>query len=176
MVDRRLFALTLHRPWTDAIAYWPGKHAKRIENRTWYRASLVGRHFAIHAGQRYDRDGAAMIAELAAGVAEQRPDFTWRCPGPAESPEGIVAIARLCGVVDAGQDGAPRLIAGERGGFAWAEWWMGGIGWVLDDVTAIDPVPCKGAQGLWAVPPDVADVVRTRWRSARTGRAVAEVE
>lgn len=164
-----LYALTLWRPWTDAIFAWPGKHAKRIENRTWYRASMVGRHFAIHAGARYDRDGAAMVAELAEGVAEQRPEFTWRVPSAAESPQGIVGVAKLCGVIDADATGEPRLIAGERpaSGFVWAEWWMGGIGWLLDDVTAIEPVPCKGAQGLWTVPPDVADEVRRRWRAAR---------
>lgn len=31
----------------------------------------------------------------------------------------------------------------------------GPICWVLEDVTPIEPIPCKGAQGLWNVPSDI---------------------
>jgi hypothetical protein len=40
-------------------------------------------------------------------------------------------------------------------------WWAGPIGWVLDDVRGLtEPVPCRGALGLWTVPEDVAARVR----------------
>ena len=53
-------ALTLWRPWSDAIVFGP----KRIENRTWVPpASMIGRYLAIHAGVRFDDDvGCSLIA------------------------------------------------------------------------------------------------------------------
>jgi hypothetical protein len=156
-------ALTLHRPWTDAIARWPGLHAKRVENRTWWPRHALGEQIAIHAGKRYDEGGASFVRELAA--AAHLRNGGWRCPGPGESPEGIVCVATFSGVID-GPD--KRLIAGRApDGFSWGEWWMGGIGWLLEDVVAIDPVPCRGAQGLWTVPADVEVIVRERVLAAR---------
>jgi hypothetical protein len=39
-------------------------------------------------------------------------------------------------------------------------WFTGPYGWTLDDVVALPaPVPCRGAQGLWPVPDDVAALV-----------------
>ena len=35
-------------------------------------------------------------------------------------------------------------------------WFVGPVGWVLRERTWLPtPVPCKGAQGLWTLPPDV---------------------
>lgn len=34
-------------------------------------------------------------------------------------------------------------------------WWVGPVGWYFRDPVAIEPVPCKGAQGLWNLPSDV---------------------
>ena len=37
-----------------------------------------------------------------------------------------------------------------------SRWFVGPFGWLLADVRALAaPVPCRGAQGLWAIPPDV---------------------
>lgn len=36
-------------------------------------------------------------------------------------------------------------------------------GWLLTDVRRIDPVPCKGRQGVWSLPADVADAVGFRY-------------
>jgi hypothetical protein len=35
-------------------------------------------------------------------------------------------------------------------------WFTGPIGWLLSDVIAIDPLPCRGARGLWDLNDDVA--------------------
>lgn len=156
-------SLTLHRPWTDAIVSMPEPHAKRIENRSWRPPQrLVGEHIAIHAGQRYDVEGAEWIAGR---VALFRP--RWSTPSAAESPVGIVGVARLAGVIDCDRFGQPLVVHGavdlssvEIG------WWMGGPGWVLDQVVAIEPVPCRGRQGLWTVPAAELDLVRVRWKAA----------
>lgn len=41
-------------------------------------------------------------------------------------------------------------------------WWTGPVGWLFEDVVEIEPVPCRGAQRLWTVPPEVEHVVRLR--------------
>ena len=53
---------------------------------------------------------------------------------------GIVALARVARFVESSESG----------------WFVGPIGWVLEDVRVLrQPVCCKGAQGLWTVPEDI---------------------
>lgn len=157
-------ALTIKRPWTDAILRWPGKHRKRIENRGWWSKAALGHPLAIHAGLGYEREAAEFIDELAEGAG-----IEWRAPRSSYSPLGVVGVATFCGVVAAGDEGKAKLIAGRypKAGLVWAEWWMGGIGWLFDDEVAIEPVPCSGKQGVWWLPDDVERVVRERWDAAR---------
>ncbi len=43
------------------------------------------------------------------------------------------------------------------------KWWAGPVGWVLVDVYAlVEPVPCRGFQGFWTLPPDVEAAVRAQ--------------
>lgn len=39
---------------------------------------------------------------------------------------------------------------------------------LLWGVRAIEPVPCRGAQGLWKLPPDVEETVLARYREGVT--------
>lgn len=151
-------ALTLWRPWSDAIVRGP----KRVENRTWAPlAGVVGRFIAIHAGSRFDDSGGIDLMAMGSG---------WTPPlEPDESPMGIVGAARIVGSLNtrmrdpmlrlqyADRADRDRLAALDRD-----PWWVGPVGWLLDDVIAIEPVPCRGAQGLWTVPPDVEALVRAR--------------
>lgn len=160
-----LLALTLWRPWAWAVARIPeDQNPKRIENRDYAPPSElhVGRYFALHAGQTWSGEAeAAMQAEL--GL---------RVPPEEEHPTGIVAVARLAGVVQASD----------------SRWFSGPYGWVLDDVVAIEPVNCAGRKGVWVVPGHLAGEVRRRWaavagklervgggeeRASGTGRAPA---
>ena len=153
-----MLALTLWQPWATCIAH----HEKRVENRTWAPpASLVSKRFAIHAGKRFDREAHEMLAELD-GVA---------LPPRAELPTGaIVATARVAGWVRSewlvNRCENPFDFYGvteEQARSALrSTWWIGPIGWVLDHVIAIEPVPCSGAQGLWSLPAEVELVVRER--------------
>lgn len=49
-----------------------------------------------------------------------------------------------------GQDGPQEWIDGTLGDFRPGRW-----GWLLTDVRRITPVPCKGKQGVWALPINV---------------------
>lgn len=143
-----LRALTLIQPWAWAVAH----AGKAIENRTWPPPKwLVGQRLAIHAGMKWDEDAVAFIE-----------DVSGRAP-PAERTHGaIVAIAKVAGVLedcDVDRGGARRS--------ANLEWFAGPCGWLLEDVVAIEPLPCKGAQGLWPVPDELLPVLRARYAAAR---------
>jgi hypothetical protein len=153
-------ALTLWQPYASSIALEalrPG-HGKIVENRTWPPpASIIGERIAIHAGAK-------------------KPDPAWGLPpGAAEflgdldalPRSAIVCTARVVGALDCRKGFAARRIVG---GDLWdrqartkvetlfsSRWWVGPVGWLLDDVRACArPVPCKGAMGLWTVPAPIA--------------------
>lgn len=139
-------ALTLWRPWSDAIVHGP----KRVENRPWCPpATILGELIAIHAGMKY-------------GIAEG-----WSLPGDYsppdedESPTGIVGVARVMGYLDLRKGERRGEIAGGRlfrlGTRIYEldtdPWWLGPVGWLLEDVVALPkPLACPGALGLWRVP------------------------
>lgn len=155
-----MFALTLWRPWSDAIIRGP----KRIENRTWTPPrDALGRYIAIHGGKRFDDGGGVDLAAMGTG---------WAPPlEPADSPEGIIGVALLRGWLDLRGLRTATVAQREDQTAALAlngdRWWMGPCGWWLTDPIAIEPVPCRGAQGLWTVPADVAAIVEERARAAR---------
>lgn len=106
-------ALTLIRPWSWAIT----DGGKRVENRSWqpsWRGLRPGEPLLIHAGQRYDADGAVwMRNELGLDV-----------PSEAACQKGLVALARFerC-VAD------PLALPDEQ-----VRWFFGPYGWLLGDV------------------------------------------
>lgn len=121
-------ALTLYQPWATLIIHGP----KRIENRRWTPPKdLIGKRIAIHAGKTID--GGAVI---------RHEDTLLKATGGVfEIPTGVVlGTAIVYGYVTRSDD----------------EWFSGPIGWQLAEVRALpEPIPCRGAQGLWDLPPDV---------------------
>jgi hypothetical protein len=142
-------ALTLWRPWAQAIIYGP----KRIENRTWRPPRwIIGKRIAIHAGARYDVEGASWMSGgglFAKSLYEPGP--------PGECRPGLLGTAVVEGVVTRSTD----------------PWFCGPYGWVLTDVVALpEPIPCRGAQGLWDVPYSLAEqldkvISYVRWAPER---------
>ena len=153
-----LRALTLWRPWTYAIT-----HAnKRIENRPWGPPrGIVGQYLALHAGKKYDDYGRLSIRDITG----------WDPPDEFGCPQGIVAVCKVLGSystyaeTDAQLEHLRDVVASvytdQR------PWVFGPYCWVLGEVTPIEPVQCKGAQGLWSVPENLLWLVRQRWKTAR---------
>lgn len=132
-----LRALTLWQPWGFACA----RLGKPVENRTWHPPEYMT-HLAIHAGKTYDEDAAADICDELSIETE--------LPRESRIHSAIVAVARLAGCVH----DARELPEGVR------FWWSGPHGWRLADVLPLEhPVPCRGAQGVWVMPPEVLRVV-----------------
>lgn len=105
-----------------------------------------GLWLAIHAGRKWDDEGAAFVERL------------W--PGINATPvaeEGIVGLARVVEIADVDKIhaiGTPEYVAARP-------WASGPECWVLADVRALaEPIPCRGAQGLWRVPPAVETYLR----------------
>jgi len=124
-------ALTLQRPWPGAIA----RLGKRIENRTWAAPrSIIGQRIAIHAGAAFDREGT---------------DWIWRVTGAAlklAEPQGIVmtVLVTACYPIDALPLDLRSL------------WACGPECWILaDPIVLPKPITCRGALGLWTVPPEI---------------------
>ncbi len=137
-----LLALTLWRPWPWSILYGP----KRVENRPWKPpARIVGKYLALHAGKTWDDEGLGFIKDLVPDV-----------PRSSDAhPLGIVGVVRVTGF-RATTDLDPD------------EWAFGPYAWTLDEIVALpEPVPCKGAQGLWPVPLDVLARVREGYVRAK---------
>ena len=138
-------ALTVQQPWAHAIAHLD----KRTENRTRPLRRGIETLF-IHAGK----------APLDPRAAE--PFFHRRIRLPEDLAYGaIVAVTSIVGCCGAGFPGA-------RGGCDCDSWAADGQWhWQLGDVTPLrEPVPCKGALGLWKPTPDVIDAVLAQLRVA----------
>lgn len=138
-------ALTIYQPWPWAIA----AGLKLTENRgtgTAHRGDL-----AIHAGLRWHPAGED--SELMQAVWKATPGTTGDAPwrgAPQLVFGAVIAVADLYDVCKArtGCDCGPWAIPGR-------------CHWKLSDVrTLATPVPVRGAQGVWALPPDVAAAVR----------------
>lgn len=108
--------------------------AKRVENRTW--PTRYRGWLAIHAGKSK------------AWLCDDLPDGT---PVPTDLVFGaVVGVAWLDDVV--------RPDACGDDPFAFGPWC-----WRLTKVSPlVEPVPCRGAQGLWDLPDDIAAEVRTK--------------
>lgn len=136
-------ALTIWQPWAACIAYGP----KRVENRGWRPPERWRLPFdlAIHAAKtRRVRDEAE---------ARMRVADIWPLVNSVPMDRGaVVAVASVVGFF-ATLDEPRRTLTDP--------WVIGPWCWQLDRVRPlICPVPCKGQQGIWTLPPDVEAEIR----------------
>lgn len=124
-----MYALTLWQPWAWSITHGP----KRVENRDWpFPRSLRGSVIAIHAGQRWDQEGAEFLADLGLAVGTKDDHHLG----------AVLGVARLVEVVT-----DSRQIKLDQRRFFFGE-----FGWVLGDVRALkQPIYCRGMQRLWSL-------------------------
>lgn len=144
--------LTLWQPYATAIARAAtDPRWKLVENRGWAPpAAILGERIAIHAGVKKPRADFGMppgfeldFATLPLGVVVA----TARVVGALDRRRGIHIVCQH----DESERNRTKLMT-----LYSSAWWVGPVGWLLEDVVACPvPVPCKGAMGLWVVPPDV---------------------
>lgn len=132
-------AVTVHRPWGHAIAHL----GKPVENRN-YRCHLpIGTLIAIHNGAAWDYQALAQVKEIA-----QQPDL--KLTYNTDPAMFVIAIARFGGNVTEHE----------------SPWFFGHWGWLLEDVTLIEPVFCRGQQRIWRLTPIAAAQVNANYQVA----------
>lgn len=137
------YALTIWQPWCSAIV----QGSKRIENRAWAPPRWVlGHRIWLHAGKRWDEDGSLTCALKGFDLARENAVLGT-----------IIGSARVTGF-QLESDRASVLV-GPPGSwwpgpdFRSDPWWVGPVGWVLEDVQSLaEPVPAVGKQKLWTWP------------------------
>jgi len=136
-------ALSIRQPWAWAIT----DGGKTVENRDWLRCLYRG-PLLIHASKGGTRREYADAVE---SIAAMRADLGLP-PLPVPElellPRGfLVGVMRIVGV-----DEHPSHFHGRPfKGFAVA----GALGLRLADAESLEPIPCKGALGLFEVPADL---------------------
>ena len=125
-------ALTIKQPWVHAIL----RDGKNIENRSWQRGFRGW--LAIHASAQPRRDA----------------DFPRGHCIPDLDTLDYSAICGVARVVD--------IVTKSRSKWFWRpDDSSVNYGWVLEEVEALKtPIPCKGALGLWDIPPNVMRALR----------------
>jgi hypothetical protein len=145
-------ALTLWRPWDTAILYL----GKPIENRDWAPPpSVIGQRIALHSGKKFDEAGAVKVVELARfhGITDKVIELMLDRSEKLDSV--ILGTVRIGSVLSRAQ-----LAFGTPDPLATSPWFFGAFGWVCEEPIAFqEPVPCKGAQGLWTLPPHIEAAV-----------------
>lgn len=144
MTKPGLKAITLHRPWGYAIAHL----GKDIENRTWNCWLPTGSLLAIHNGQKWDKAGVEFIKQLGLEPPTQEED----------KAGGIIAIVRFQGNITQSD----------------SHWFFGPVGWQLSDVVPVEPVFCKGSQGLWSVPEGLLPELRMAYVATAGWKEVSQ--
>lgn len=136
-------ALSIRQPWAWAIT----DGGKTVENRDWTGCSFRG-PILIHASKGGTK---REFADATESIAAMRADLglpPLPVPERHELPHGcLVGVARIVGA-----DRHPGDFDGRPfRGFAIA----GALGLRLADAEALDPLPCKGALGLFEVPDEL---------------------
>lgn len=144
-----MLSITVRPPWSWAISHGP----KRIENRTWQRPCRG--LLAIHAGKGWDEDGEDSLLVQRAWL-DAGHELRTLMPKRAGIPMGaVVAVADLVDICGAQMR---SFIPGDCLCGPWAM--RGQYHWRLANVRPLaEPVPCRGALGLWTLPDEVEAAV-----------------
>lgn len=136
-------ALTVKQPWVWAIMHG----GKNVENRNWAPRDRPGR-IAIHAGLTQDDNLAAWNF-----IGRQKPvEFVEKLPYLHRG-----AIVGTVDLIDCHMPN-PLLQHPPCQHYGCEPWGQDVLShWVLSNPTPLaEPIPCRGALGLWNLPDDIA--------------------
>ena len=151
-------ALTLWQPWASLIAL-----GHKVSETRSYAApgALIGQRIAIHAGKRVPSNRELGIC---AQYRYSREDFPLGC---------IVCTVRIKDVKQVGSIDAtgsahgyrPAILDPEQAliqfGDGFGNYELGRYVWRLENMSRIcNPIPIKGKQGFWRLPPSIADQLK----------------
>lgn len=131
-----MLAITIRPPMSHAVMHL----GKNIENRAnvnhWRR--ITGSRVAVHAGKRWEQGYVRDIEAITGRRLDQN----------------LITVGAIIGTVTF----SDIHWADSECCDPWGQYEFGGTvaHLVLDRPRACDPIPCKGALGLWTVPDDIA--------------------
>lgn len=168
-MNRKLLALTVLQPFATAIVWW----GKPVENRGWLPGTRlpVGSWLAIHAGARdYPGCDEDDFRVWIAGFADPLPEkLERRANGAVWAARGYATSLPHSAIVGVGRVGGFDDRPPGWSGWAHPEQHH----WRFDAVVPfVAPVACKGAQGLWTVPDDVAVTCRVAFAASKSNLRV----
>lgn len=133
-------ALTLWRPWPVAMFFLRYELQKDVENRSWKPPEwIIGKRIAIHAGARY-----VDVFDEWLHIIKPNPTEILQLLSEWKRLSEIRGIIGTCVVTGWSETAISK----------WAE--DGMVHWHMDSRRSLrKPIPCKGAQGLWNVPPEI---------------------
>lgn len=148
-------ALTFIRPWGWAVVHG----FKRIENRVWPPPADLGQ-FAVHSGKA-DMDRSAFHLRAFRDSMEGTDDESWDVAG------AVIGVAVMHGAHQHGncRPGDPECEAWGMPSDEKPMWH-----WEITGTPLREPVPCRGALGLWTLPADVKAAVLTSLSLAEGAR------
>lgn len=152
-----LCALTVRQPWAAAIAH----HGKDVENRTWTTShrGLIAIHAAAGVDSRHLYSmQVSQVAHLARAREEQ-------VRTAAATRGAVIAVACLSDVCAESASSTPvEIISAPYLRCGCGRWAVAcQYHWHLTSVRALpEPVPAKGALGVWTLPDEVEDRVRAQ--------------
>lgn len=154
-----LRALSLTPPWPWAVC----DLGKTVENRTRLPAPKFRGRLAIHAS---GRKSSGQVVQALYAIERAAGDLWFRLPNHRlrHATGVIVCVVDVVAEVSPANGGVAWYDADRDGGRGWVDltpaerrWWFGGPAYIFANVRKLrEPVPCKGALGLWRVPADVA--------------------
>ena len=167
----RMRALSLTQPWCGLMAVG----IKGIENRSQSMISArdFGKPIGQHATREIDKAVFARIGEIAPELWLEPPfrvennDYAPRCEWARLSliTSAIIAVATPVRVIKAiGRDNISGLYIYDPEDLAeigdQRRWLFGKFGYVFKDARVLTtPVPCRGFQGCWTMPTEIAALV-----------------
>ena len=128
---------------------------------------MIGTRIAIHASKKFDKQAASYIRQradrmCAIGVIDQstKDQFYYLIN---DCPMGAIVSSAVVGGVDVPPDRKPPITNLRTTAVTTVDrprWFNGPFGWHMDDVVQMYiPIPIRGHQGLWNVPPEIEEVI-----------------
>ena len=157
-----MHALTVRQPWAELIV----AAKKSIEIRTWWPRVQFPMLVAIHAGTQVDQNAPRELWTAK----------SWSSTGRGERLGGIIGVVRFVDQIRFGSDpyyrrqgGGVRMMSASLGRERWEgmadqhlnplDWWADNlVGFRFDQPVRFPAlIPCRGKQGLWVLPAEVAE-------------------
>jgi activating signal cointegrator 1 len=163
-----MLCLSLWQPWASLLAHG----IKKIETRSWQPRVRLPFTLAVHAAKKWTQALADLCNTEPFASALRTigpPDDLWR-----GCVVGVVRVVNVCDTVGLAFSHGSYPSAADDTERAFGDYSPGRFGWVCDTFRPLKtPIPCRGMQGMFALPDEVLSAVNAQLESDRDDAALA---